>query len=1130
MTVYAGGTGLNTRLLTTNDQLTLPQLTPVIINDDGVTCINVKVNSMPPIVIPPITISSVSITDTNGNDILSNTSGYLQTQIMNSSLTVNTISGYATSANQVTAQASLNSLVTGTRILSSNGNSITVDGSGYLNVNVKNSSLNVNTGLTMIYINNESLNVDTGLTMIHINNESLNVDTGLTMIYINNESLNVDTGLTMIHINNETLNVDTGLTMIHINNESLNVDTGLTMIHINNETLNVSLDCDTIVLTQTGDIAGKSALVTASSMYAYSAESGIVENITFSNASYITNEAVKNRLDVSTVLIDATNDLKIQIAPINSVLLNGTNGLICSSVICATKDNDETSRLLMTDDSRLKVDTGLTMIHINNETLNVDTGLTMIYINNDSITVDGSVTVNLISGYATETTLEELNIKINNDLVLTDAIQVSIKNTSLAVTGSVTIPGGVDVNTLPYITADNNSITVVGVDGTGTERVLLTDATGKLQVNSNLITGFALETTQTSIKNQTDKLQFTTTTNYLQTAVENTVDVKNTSTNSLYVQPNTTYGIANTFKNSVYDSAGSAITSRVPITNVKSLDTSSILYGKSGASSIDAITTTLNAARQELDVNMEKTDVHLYAKKPVSGNAMEILTSDSHGHLAIRIANEDNSKYNTFDTDNGLNVHVTNTSLPISITDVTSKIEDSAGNDITSLTTPSNCVGALKTALYGTVTNNAIGDTAASPHGTTKTGLNNFIVNSYTLPVICGGYDGTNTQGFKTTSLGSQYVALDTNNNTIKIGSTDNTVGLSTTANTIKIGSSDNTIQFSQTSNQNNIKITDTGSNIATISTPSLPSGVSSIRGLDTQACVNALDVYNNTYANVTLTPAASGPNAGYKALDVYARNPTTTNDYTRVGLNTYQIYPKKIYCQFSGFNANATTNQLYGGAYSTTLSPSSINFNANTTLYYWGFNGATTTRKLYFTYVDLSNTIQTTSVILNTNTYTPLLGVVGTPIGMRSLLKLEATDFMPITGSSRIDILAQPTTATPSTLVNCIAGITYFNTFNGVIVVPNGYIGYLQGFNFYASASTTFNYTKYYNGSDQGTYTGITGRTTMASWTNNTNLTVGNGGGIIGHIVNAGEGVFMWKQTASTDTYFYGTFVLEAV
>ena len=61
MSVFAGGTGLNTRLLTTNDQLTLPQLTPVIINDNGITCINARINSMPPITIPPITISSVSI-------------------------------------------------------------------------------------------------------------------------------------------------------------------------------------------------------------------------------------------------------------------------------------------------------------------------------------------------------------------------------------------------------------------------------------------------------------------------------------------------------------------------------------------------------------------------------------------------------------------------------------------------------------------------------------------------------------------------------------------------------------------------------------------------------------------------------------------------------------------------------------------------------------------------------------------------------------------------------------------------------------------------------------------------------------------------------------------------------------
>ncbi len=138
ITVFAGGSGLNIRELTTNDKISIPRLEQTLTTDAGVSALQCKITSMPPIVIPPITLADVNIRDSNGNDILSNSSGFLQTQIMNSSLTVNTISGFATSAAQTTAQASLNSLVTGTRIQASNGNNITVDGSNNLNTVVKN--------------------------------------------------------------------------------------------------------------------------------------------------------------------------------------------------------------------------------------------------------------------------------------------------------------------------------------------------------------------------------------------------------------------------------------------------------------------------------------------------------------------------------------------------------------------------------------------------------------------------------------------------------------------------------------------------------------------------------------------------------------------------------------------------------------------------------------------------------------------------------------------------------------------------------------------------------------------------------------------------------------------------------
>jgi hypothetical protein len=88
-----------------------------------------------------------------------------------------------------------------------------------------------------------------------------------------------------------------------------------------------------------------------------------------------------------------------------------------------------------------------------------------------------------------------------------------------------------------------------------------------------------------------------------------------------------------------------------------------------------------------------------------------------------------------------------------------------------------------------------------------------------------------------------------------------------------------------------------TGATTATISTPTTIGPASTIRSLDTRALVGARDVTNDLYDNLTLTTSLNeAPNELYKALDVYARNPSTTNDYSVSGLNVYPIFTKKIY------------------------------------------------------------------------------------------------------------------------------------------------------------------------------------------------------------------------------------------
>jgi len=208
-------------------------------------------------------------------------------------------------------------------------------------------------------------------------------------------------------------------------------------------------------------------------------------------------------------------------------------------------------------------------------------------------------------------------------------------------------------------------------------------------------------------------------------------------------------------------------------------------------------------------------------------------------------------------------------------------------------------------------------------------------------------------------------------------------------------------------------------------------------------------------------------------------------------------------------------------------MTPSTINFNSVSTLYYW-LQTNVSSRKYIFTYVDLNNTIQSGTITAGGTGYSPLLGTALAPIAMRSLLTFKSVDYIPV--SVNVNIVITTSTTAPTNNNNCIAGLTYHSSFNGAIVVPNGYVGYLTKFYFFANTATVFNYIKYYTGTDAGQSTGITGRTTLGHWSNASNFTVSNGGQPIGGIVEAGEGVIMYKQTASTDTYFMGTFVLEAV
>ncbi|MFY7883543.1 MAG: hypothetical protein ACOVOV_01720, partial [Dolichospermum sp.] len=300
---------------------------------------------------------------------------------------------------------------------------------------------------------------------------------------------------------------------------------------------------------------------------------------------------------------------------------------------------------------------------------------------------------------------------------------------------------------------------------------------------------------------------------------------------------------------------------------------------------------------------------------------------------------------------------------------------------------------------------------------------------------------------------------------TVNLGETGNTIKIDGSNNLVKISDGTDTATVTSTLNETNIKGVDTNayltafyrnenanSNLTSVNPTGADGGV---HALDTYSYISGLsDVLGASNRTPMQISATYGGSNSIHSLDTYVRNEATTNFYGKAGINMYNIYPKKIYCNFGGYNGNNVVNQVLGGPTSNTMSPSTLNWSSVSTLYYWIVSSASIgSRKYIFTYVDLNNTIQSGTVTFAGTAYTPLLGVVGAPIGMRSLLTIKCTDYIPVTAS--INIVAVTSTATPTNNNNCIAGLTYHSTFNGAIVVPNGYVGYLTHFNFYSNIGT---------------------------------------------------------------------------
>jgi hypothetical protein len=511
------------------------------------------------------------------------------------------------------------------------------------------------------------------------------------------------------------------------------------------------------------------------------------------------------------------------------------------------------------------------------------------------------------------------------------------------------------------------------------------------------------------------------------------------------------------------------------------------------------------------------------------------------------------------------------------------KLRDTNGTPIYSIGIGGIIQGSLKSVLIGP-SDAYIGDTPATPHGTVKLGINSFIINDSNTPILTGGYNGTSAKVFKVNSNDSQFVAIDTSNNTIKIDSSNNTIKIDSSNNTIKLSDGTFTANvlptianlrdaealvtdsalfaFNTTTgdvqpltvnlngNKNQLEVrddeaiveltsidskltsvsnrlqtqstlVDAEGDVATISTPTTTTTPSTIRGLDTQSYLNAYNFLTDLYGNLTSTLSSPAtPSSSYNALDVYARNPntqvvnygqTTVNGVS--GLNIYQVYPKKIHYTLAGRSESTSAAVIMGGTgsqafiYGFTFGKATPQpFSAIMAI------GSAVPRTIKYHYINSLGDLKTDGSITinNTNTVVNL-----TPSNIISVNKHWIDGVVGTTEQVLIRV------GTVNAAGSTIASADFDDYYNGVITVPNGYIGYLTQF---SPFTPTAMYIYVYKWDE----TSI--RTMVYNHYNGGNVPVCSGSnGSIGGIFTAGESIAFGKSGGGASVVC-GNFVLEPI
>jgi hypothetical protein len=290
---------------------------------------------------------------------------------------------------------------------------------------------------------------------------------------------------------------------------------------------------------------------------------------------------------------------------------------------------------------------------------------------------------------------------------------------------------------------------------------------------------------------------------------------------------------------------------------------------------------------------------------------------------------------------------------------------------------------------------------------------------------------------------------------------------------------------------------------------------MSSVRALETYA----YNVCLNNSSNLNL-PVTSTTTDTTQSMDVVVNNSSTkvvnygqTDVSGRTGLNIYQIYPKKIHYTLSGRTDSAASSVIMGGTGSSKYIYEVAFGKASPQSFSAVLTGGTVPKLIRYEYVDTSGNLR-----LDGSANITALNTVVT-LQPTSMISINKHWMAGSVGASDQVVIRFGTTNTSAHTI-CHSDVDDYN--NGVITVPNGYIGYLTNIGIFTPSAAFLAVVKW----DENSY-----RSVSYPFYSPANATFSSGyNGSFGGIYTAGESIAFSRISAIGASIAVGMFVLEPI